>query len=106
MLASLHENNLRLSATKTLICPQYATIIGWVWSKGTIRASSHRLLALECATPPTTVHGLRSFIGAYKVLSPLKPLETIVAGMPSREKINWTDDLLEAFSAAKSAPSQ
>ena len=111
VLASLHENNLRLSATKTLICPQSATILGWVWSKGTIRASSHRLLALESATPPTTVHGLRSFIGAYKVLSRvlkgyallLKPLETIVAGMPSREKINWTDDLLEAFSAAKSA---
>ena len=88
-----------------LICPQSATILGWVWSKGTIRASSHRLLALESATPPTTVHGLRSFIGAYKVLNRvlkgyallLKPLETIVAGMPSREKINWTDDLLEAF---------
>ena len=69
VLASLHENNLRLSATKTLICPQSATILGWVWSKGTIRTSSHRLLALESATPPTTVHGLRSFIGAYKVLS-------------------------------------
>ena len=60
---------------------------------------------------PNTVARLRSFIGAYKVLSRviprcssfLAPLDAVTAGRPSQESINWTDDLRAAFRNAQNA---
>lgn len=54
---------------------------------------------------------LRSFIGAYKVLSRviprcssyLTPLDAVTAGRPSQESISWTDDLRTAFRSAQNA---
>ena len=54
---------------------------------------------------------LRSFIGAYKVLSRviprcssyLTPLDAATAGRPSQESISWTDDLRTAFHSAQNA---
>ena len=111
VLSALHNNRLRLSARKTLICPRSATILGWIWSSGTLRVSPHRLSALSSVSPPTTVQSLRSFLGAYKVLSRvlhgyadlLRPLELLASGCASRDKISWTDDALQAFDFAKKA---
>ncbi len=69
LLAMLHRNNLGLSAPKTIIYPQSTTTLGWIWSSGTISASPHKISTLVSVDPPATVRGLRSFIGAYKVLS-------------------------------------
>ena len=71
------------------------------------------MATLSPADPPTTVHGLRSFIGSYKVLSRvlpdysslLDPLDQAVAGKDSREKILWSDELRQSFAAAQKAPS-
>ena len=110
VLQALSNNDLRLSARNTLICPRSATILGWIRSDGCLSASPHRLLTLQSTPQPSTVHSLRSFIGSYKVLSRvlkgyagLHPLEKAVAGKPSREKIVWTDDLSHAFTQAKVA---
>ena len=54
---------------------------------------------------------MRSFIGAYKVLSRviprrssyLTPLDAVTAGRPSQESINRTDDLRAAFRSAQNA---
>ena len=43
VLKAFSKNGLRLSATKTIICPQSTTILGWIWDRGTIKASPHRL---------------------------------------------------------------
>ncbi len=111
VLEAIAKNNLRLSASKTVVSPKTASILGWVWSQGTLRTSSHRTAALAAVTPPPTVHGLRSFIGAYKVLSRvlkgyaelLHPLDQAVAGRQSREEIQWSDELLHAFKQAQDA---
>ena len=111
VLALLQKNNLRLSAAKTIICPRKATILGWVWSNGTLQASPHKLAALSSVEPPSTVQGLRSFIGAYKVLirvlprfaDLLDPLDQATAGKESREKIAWSDELLLTFKTAQHA---
>ena len=111
VLALLQKNNLRLSAAKTIICPRKATILGWVWSNGTLQASPHKLAALSSVEPPSTVQGLRSFIRAYKVLSCvlpifadlLDPLDQATAGKESREKIAWSDELLLTFKTAQHA---
>ena len=73
VLTLLQKNNLRLSAAKTVICPRKAIVLGWVWSNGTLQASPHKLAALSSVEPPSTVQGLRSFVGAYKVLSRVLP---------------------------------
>lgn len=111
VLEALSRNNLRLSARKTVICPKSTTILGWIWGNGTLSASPHRLSMLSSVSPPQNVQGLRSFIGAYKVLSRvlpgyavlLDPLDQAAAGKPSKDKIQWTDDLLHSFHAAQAA---
>ena len=111
VLHALQQNNLRISALKTKICPKSATILGWIWENGTLRASPHRVAALTTVSPPPTVRALRSFIGAYKVLSRvlngyailLDPLDKAVAGRESKEKIHWTDDLIVSFKKAQGA---
>ena len=109
VLEALSANNLRLSAHKTTICPKTAIILGWVWSGGSLSASPHKLSALSTVSPPTTIQGLRSFIGAYKVLSRvlrgyadyLQPLEAVTSGRASQEKIVWSSDLQLAFQKAQ-----
>ena len=114
VLAALQKNNLGLNASKTVICPRSTTILGWVWSEGKLHASPHRIATLAAVNPPPTVRGLRSYIGAYKVLSRvlhgyanhLHPLDVAIAGKQSRDTIAWTDELLRAFKISQSALSQ
>ena len=42
LLQCFADSGLRLSATKTTICPTKTMILGWVWNLGTIQASSLR----------------------------------------------------------------
>ena len=88
VLDALHKSNLKLSPSKTVICPRSTTILGWIWTQGVLSASPHRVAVLVKCPPPDTVRGLRSFIGAYKVLSIVLPncsahtsqLESAIAG--------------------------
>ena len=101
----LRKNGLRLSAAKTIICPKRVTILGWIWEEGTLRACPHKIAALAAVEPPTTVGKLRSYIGGVKFLKRvmkgysdvLHPLEEVVGGRESSEKINWSDSLLAVF---------
>ena len=114
VLIAMHDNNLGLNGVKTIICPLKAVILGWIWSRGTLQASPHRTGTLSVADPPTTVQGLRSFVGAYKALSRvlhgyaqlMDPLDMATAGKQSRDKIVWTEDLISAFRDAKDALKQ
>ncbi|XP_041374771.1 uncharacterized protein LOC121387650 [Gigantopelta aegis] len=109
LLTALRHNNLRLSAHKTIITPQSTTILGWNWQQGCIQASPHRIATLASCSPPNTVYGLRSFIGAYKILARvipgcskiLAPFDDIVAGRQSKDEIVWSNDLHDAFSHAQ-----
>lgn len=111
VLQALHKCNLRLSAHKTIINPKSTTILGWIWSAGTLSASAHRLNTLATYPVPNTVGRLRSFIGAYKVLSRviprcssyLTPLDAVTAGRTSQESITWSDSLRAAFHNAQKA---
>ena len=111
VLQALHNCNLRLSAHKTIISPKTTTILGWISTAGSLSASPHRLNTLSTIPEPTTVGQLRSFIGAYKVLSRVIPrcssylasLDAVTAGRPSQKSISWTDDLRTAFRSAQNA---
>ena len=43
VLHALASNGLHLSPSETTICPKTTTILGWIWSKGALRASPHRI---------------------------------------------------------------
>ncbi|MCG7875882.1 MAG: RNase H-like domain-containing protein [Candidatus Thiodiazotropha endolucinida] len=109
VLHVLQKSDLRLAGGKTVISPSSTTVLGWIWKQGTISASPHRIAVLTSCPPPETIHGLRSFIGAYKVLGRVLPgcsaiisdLDNAVAGKQSQERVVWTDDLSERFSRAK-----
>lgn len=109
VLEALHKCDLRLSASKTIVCPTATTILGWKWNQGEITASNHSLCALAACTPPPTVTALRSFIGSYKALSRvipgtsalLGPLDDIAAGCSPGTLIHWTDENLAAFKQAQ-----
>ena len=109
VLEALHKNSLCLKASKMRVCPRSALILGWIWSESTLRASTHRLTALASVQPPSTVQGLKYFVGAYKVLSRvirghaaiLDPLDKATAGRQSKEKREWSSELLQAFHSAQ-----
>ena len=92
-------------AKKTRVCTKTTTILGWVWTQGTLHASPHRIATLSPCVHPHTVLGLRSFIGAYKVLrrvipqcsKVLVPLESCIAGRKSQDVLYWSDNTREAF---------
>ena len=105
VLDALKQNGLKLSATKTICLPESMMILGWIWRKGKLSASPHKVSVLKAVEPPSTVGKLRSYVGSYKFLSRviphysdvLSPLEEVIAGCNSNEKITWTDSLLNAF---------
>ena len=111
VLEALHTCDLRLSASKTVICPRSTTVLGWVWSDGQISASPHRICTLATCDLPKTVKSMRSFIGAYKALSRvvpdtasvLSPLDAVCAGRESSELIDWSEDLRTIFKSAQDA---
>lgn len=108
-LHSLHINGIHLSAPKTVIAPKRTTILGWIWSLGTLQASPHRIATLSTCKLPETVKDLRSFIGAYKVLARVIPkcasilseFDNMTAGKESKEKLQWSDECIELFSKAQ-----
>ena len=111
LLSALHSCNLHLSAKKTVVCPKTTTMLGWIWSQGKIQASPHRIATLASCKPPDTVKGMRSFIGAYKVLarvindcaSYIDPLDTAISGKQSRDKLDWDANLSSSFARAQAA---
>ena len=109
VLQALSDSNLKLSPNQTVINPHEVSILGWVWNNGTLRASSHKVSALATCDIPKTVRQLRSYIGAYKVLSRvikhssqyLDKLEAMTANNKSSDILQWTDSLLAEFSKAQ-----
>ena len=109
LLQCFANSGLRLSATKTTICPTSTTILGWIWNMGTIRASPHRIATLGSCEAPTTVKVMRASVGAYKMLARvipgcsalLAPFDNAIGGRQSSEHIVWTDSLRKAFNHAQ-----
>jgi len=105
----LSDNDLRLSAPKTIILPRSTVVLGWIWNQGTLAASSHQISPLVRAEPPKTVKELRSFVGSFRSLSKVienaskivAPLESLAAGRQSSEKISLSESSLACFNNVK-----
>ena len=84
-------------------------MLGWVWKNGKLIASPHKIAALSKCTRPVTVKDMRSFLGAYKVLSRVIPkcsqflqkLNRATSGKVSHQKIVWDEELDKEFVKAQ-----
>ena len=110
-LQRLKDNNLTLSAKKTVICPTTVKILGWIWKNGTLEVDPHKTNPLTVCKLPETVKQMRSFLGGFRVVtccipnysSYLSDLESAVAGKESKDKITWTESLRACFKSAQTA---
>ncbi len=110
-LQRLSENNLTLSAKKTVICPIVVKILGWIWKNGTLEVDPHKTNPLSVCKQPETVKQMRSFLGGFRVVTCCIPnyasysshLEESVAGKDSKKKIIWSDALTSSFKSAQAA---
>ena len=111
ILDALAQCNLRLSATRTVICPKTNTILSWIWSQGSLSASPYRIAALATCPSPESVKGMHSFISAYKVLSRVlphcaqlvDPLKSSLADLQSHDHVQWDDNPRQKFTVAQDA---
>ena len=111
VLHKLHQNNLKLSPSKTVITPKSMSILGWIWASGSLKASPHKLSALAACPQPSSVSGLKSYLGSYRFISRvisgyaslLTPLEDAIKGKDPKEQVQWTDELSAAFQKSKEA---
>ena len=105
VLQRCRENNIKLSAVKTIICPKQVVTLGWVWNAGTLSSSSHKIAPLASCELPKTCTRMRSFLGAFKALSQcipkysslVAPLEDSIKGLKGSEAVNWTPELVTLF---------
>ena len=109
VLKAASRNSLNFSPSQTIINPKTTTILGWVWSQGTLSANPHSICTLKTCETPKNVKELKSFIGAYKVLSRvvpdcakvIAPLDNVVSGRASTEKLVWSEQMETNFRNAK-----
>ena len=73
VLEALNNCDLMLSRSKTIVNPKTATILGWLWTQATLPASPHRLATFPTCNRPEKVKAMKSFIGAFKILSRVVP---------------------------------
>ena len=114
ILYKLHENGVHLNAPKTSIAPTSTDLLGWIWNNGTLTLGAHKISPLATCDPPATVTALRSFIGSYKVFNRvlrgcsqyMEGLESVIAGKQKRDKIIWSESLLQCFHKAQAALSR
>ena len=111
VLRRARVSNLTFKPGKVIICPQRTVLFGWELSGTEWKPTSHTTSALARAPLPTTVKGLRSFLGSYKQFTEcvseyaklLHPLDLLAAGRASNEKLTWTEDNIKIFEAAKAS---
>ena len=111
ILHRMQQNNLYLSASKTVVAPKRTTVLGWIWDSGTISIPSHKINPLIKSDPPKTCSAMRSFIGSYKALSRcipgysslMSPLEASIKGLQGSNNIQWDTELTLHFRNAQKA---
>ena len=100
---------LTFKPSQVIICPKNITLFGWDLRGSVWQPTAHTTSALVNAPRPVTVKQMRSFIGAFKQISSCIPgyaralhgLDKVVGGRASAERLQWGDELVKNFEAAK-----
>ena len=100
---------LTFKPSKIIIAPLNTVLFGWLKQGDGWRPTEHTTSPLATSSLPVTVKQMRSWLGSFKQLSSsikgyaviLAPLEEIVAGRNSAERITWTEQLKVSFKTAQ-----
>ena len=111
ILSRAKQAGLTFKPSKLIIAPKRTTLFGWTLDGTEWLPSTHATSTLSKATLPTTVKMLRSFLGSFKQFVDCVPncahllhtLELMVANKKSADKLDWSDDAIKVFEAAKLA---
>ena len=109
VLTRARLSGLTFKPSNISIAPVNTVLFGWQKVGDGWKPLSHTVSPLTKADPPTTVKQLRSWLGSYKQLTScisqyakfLEPLEDVVGGRASAERIVWTEVLMKNFELAK-----
>ena len=112
VLTKLNDNNMKISPNKVKIFPKDIEVFGWRIKDGTVMPSDHIItnLGKSSITQLTTVKQVNSWKGLYKTLlnalphlaAVMDPFDQVTAKLDSRDKFEWTPDLIAAFNKAQS----
>ena len=102
---------LTFKPSKVIVAPKKTELFGWCLDGSEWSPLPHTISSLTQAEKPTTVKGLRSFLGSFKQISQcvqgyagiLHCLESMVGGRPSAERLSWQPHQTLAFDNAKKA---
>ena len=111
VLSRIQRCGLSLKPSKVCVAPVSSILFGWRLDGVKWMPTEHTISALATAERPSTAKKMRGFLGSFKQYTDLvphyapllHPLEAVQAGKGSGEYIEWTDDLVKAFEAAKKA---
>ena len=100
---------LTFKPEKIVVCPKSTVILGWKKINHEWFPTNHVLSPLAQAEPPSTIKKLRGWIGAYRQIAKTIPnhssviqvFEKMTGGKNSRDRINWSPELLKQFDLAK-----
>ena len=109
VLERAKKAGLTFKPKKIIIAPKETVLFGWRKSNDGWHPTEHTVSPLTLAEEPSTVKQMRSYLGSYKQLTEcisdyavlLHPLEQLVAGKDSVEKIVWNKELSDAFVKVK-----
>jgi len=112
VLTKLNDNNMKVSPNKVKIFPGDIEVFGWRIRNGKVTPSDHIItnLGKSSITQLTTVKQVNSWKGLYKTLlnalphlaAVMDPFDKVTAKLNSRDKFEWTPDLIAAFNKAQS----
>ena len=100
---------LTFKPSKIVVCPKSTIILGWQKINNDWFPTNHVLSPLSQAEPPSTIKKMRGWLGAYRQIAKTIPnyssyiqvFEKLVGGKNSRDRIEWSPELLKKFDVAK-----
>ena len=109
VLMRARKAGLTFKPSKVVICPKTTVILGWKKVDNEWFPTEHVLNPLSLAEPPSTVKKMRGWLGSYRQIaktipnhaSVLQCFEKLVGGKNSRDRIEWSPELLQKFDTAK-----
>ena len=113
IIKRIAESDLRAKPSKLKLNLISADVLGLHWNQGKLTPSRHKLDPLACCNPPTTISGLRGWLGGVRfnqVCLPGAKLalttklldEQIPSSKSGKERIVWSPQLLQAFQDTQS----
>ena len=105
ILSRLENRHVRLNRDKCVFGVPCVEYLGFVVDKEGLKISPSRVSTIRGLSPPSTIHGIRSFIGLLNFFRDFIPEFAVrtkmFTSLTSASKLDWTDELQQEFEKLK-----